>query len=53
MTNTSGFLEIDNKPIVGCPYCEGTAGRLGCEIHRYKHSKPLPSKEKEAPNDKR
>jgi len=26
-------MSYDNSPVVGCPTCQGTAGRMACPVH--------------------
>ena len=27
------MLPYDDRPVIGCPTCQGTAGRLSCPVH--------------------
>ena len=47
MKNTAGSEVSENVPILGCPSCNTTAGRLGCAVHANPMT-PTPSQLPEA-----
>jgi len=34
-------MTYDNSPVIGCPTCQGTAGRAGCPYHGPNGSQPV------------